>query len=222
MVNNKKENKKSTTSAMEALLGSDLNTSVGNNASTSAVMKGKDLVLLYFSASWCPPCRNFTPKLAEFYTQVCTTNGVEIVYISSDQDEASFNEYFGKMPWASLPVFGSSAIKQKLADSLKISGLPTLVVLDVNTGFFISDNARFDVAGVCGNEENSKSLIESWKSTEAVPIEEATLSGTGPDGIFVKIFKTIISNPMYMVALIFMGKKLLKKLEELGSVEDEL
>ncbi len=89
------------------------------------------------------------------------------------------------MPWASLPIFGSSAIKQKLADSLKISGIPTLVVLDAKNGFYISDNARFDVAGACGNEEKSKALIESWKSTEAVPIEQATLSGSGPDSIFV-------------------------------------
>lgn len=87
------------------------------------------------------------------------------------------------MPWKSLPVFGSAAIKQKLADSLKISGIPTLVVLDAKTGHFISDTAKYDVESAVGNDEKSKSLIETWKKAEAVPFEEAKLSGTGPDGL---------------------------------------
>ncbi len=87
------------------------------------------------------------------------------------------------MPWKSLPVFGSAATKQKLADSLKISGIPALIVLDAKTGNFITDNGRSQVANAVGDDEKSKSLIESWKSTEAVPFEEAKLSGSGPDGI---------------------------------------
>ena len=27
----------------------------------------QDLVLYYFSAHWCPPCRQFTPMLKDFY-----------------------------------------------------------------------------------------------------------------------------------------------------------
>lgn len=87
------------------------------------------------------------------------------------------------MPWTSLPVLGTAAIKQKLADSLKISGIPSLIVLDAETGYFISDNARYEVMSLRGNDEQSKALIETWKNTEAVTIEEAKLSGTGSGGI---------------------------------------
>lgn len=61
---------------------------------------------LYFSAHWCPPCRGFTPKLAEWYNNFKKgPNGskLEIVFVSSDRDESSFDEYYGEMPWLALP-----------------------------------------------------------------------------------------------------------------------
>jgi len=30
----------------------------------------KEIVCLYFSAFWCPPCQNFTPVLKDFYLKV--------------------------------------------------------------------------------------------------------------------------------------------------------
>jgi thiol-disulfide isomerase/thioredoxin len=59
---------------------------------------------LYFSAHWCPPCRGFTPVLKKLYETKSDEDGkkLQIVFISSDRDENSFNEYFGEMPWIAL------------------------------------------------------------------------------------------------------------------------
>ena len=58
-------------------------------------LKGKT-VGIYFSAHWCPPCRGFTPQLAEQYKKLkAKGKDFEIVFASSDRDEASFKEYFG-------------------------------------------------------------------------------------------------------------------------------
>ena len=52
----------------------------------------------------------------------------EIIFCSSDRDEASFKEYFNEMPWLSLP-YGDKR-KTALSRKFEVSGIPTLVILD--------------------------------------------------------------------------------------------
>lgn len=69
---------------------------------TSYFEKDGYVIGLYFSAHWCPPCRAFTPKLADWYNKLKggeIGEKFEIVFLSSDRDEKSFNEYFAEMPW---------------------------------------------------------------------------------------------------------------------------
>uniref|UniRef100_A0A0D6QTS7 protein-disulfide reductase n=1 Tax=Araucaria cunninghamii TaxID=56994 RepID=A0A0D6QTS7_ARACU len=85
-------------------------------------------VCLYFSAHWCPPCRGFTPQLIQFYNELKKRGeDLEIVFVSSDQDEESFQEYFGSMPWLALP-FGDTTVKT-LSRYFRIEGIPTLIVI---------------------------------------------------------------------------------------------
>lgn len=204
---------------MQDLLGPNLLTSLHTSKSTSEVLKGKDLICLYFSASWCPPCKKFTPILSSFYDAHCRPANIEIIYISSDSDVTSFEAYYGKMPWCSLPVTNTAQIKQKLADKLKISGIPTLVVLD-SKGNFVSDTARNDVMLVGNSVEKGKELVDRWKTAEAVPIEEAQLSGTGQGGILWRIVMTFLRNPMYIVGLLFFVKKFMRKLQNVEQREE--
>jgi len=83
------------------LFGETLLTKDGEKP-TSEILKDK-VVGVYFSAHWCPPCRGFTPKLAEWYTKDLKTKGMEIVFVSSDKDEGQFTSYYGEQPWVALP-----------------------------------------------------------------------------------------------------------------------
>ena len=113
-----------------------------------------DKVLLYFTASWCPPCRAFTPKLNDAYKAwKGEGKSVSVVFVSSDQDEESHNNYYGHMDFFQIK-FGDAAI-QALAQEFKVSGIPFLVVLN-NKGEVLSTNARNDVA------QKGKDALDGW------------------------------------------------------------
>lgn len=88
------------------LLGETFVNKEGEHISHESI-KGKGKVIaLYFSAHWCPPCRNFTPKLAKFYESLKQKqNGskFELLFLSSDKTEEEFSKYLEQMPWYALP-----------------------------------------------------------------------------------------------------------------------
>jgi nucleoredoxin len=160
---------------MEDLLGKALVKDLKKKVvvSTKDAMMDRDLVLLYFSASWCPPCQAFSPVLKDFYGLLQEAHKFEIVYVSSDRTLGDFEEYYGIMPWLAIPMTrGAPEIKKILSRLLQIRGIPTLIVLDPKTGKFITNDAKIDILGAAGNLNKYKEIIAKWKSMEPVPIEE--------------------------------------------------
>jgi len=103
-------------------------------------LQNKEYVGIYFSAHWCPPCKLFTPKLADFYKSQHQAKNFEIVFVSSDRDEASFDHYYGEMPWLALP-FSNRDQKAQLSKKYKVQGIPTFVLLD-KQGNTVTTKAR--------------------------------------------------------------------------------
>merc|ERR1712007_154425 len=64
----------------------------------------------------------------------------EIVFISSDQDDASFKEYFADMPWLALP-YHERKLAQDFDAVFEIRGIPTLILLKPN-GDCITQDGR--------------------------------------------------------------------------------
>jgi nucleoredoxin len=83
--------------------------------------------------------------LAEFYKQVAAPGkDLECIFVSSDQDEAGWKEYWESMPWVSVR-FGHENVKA-IKEQLGVSGTPKLVALNGQTGAVITGNARNDIS----------------------------------------------------------------------------
>jgi thiol-disulfide isomerase/thioredoxin len=84
---------------------------------------------IYFGADWCPPCHKFCPMLVATYQELKRKGeDFEVVFVSSDRDQAGFDSAYGRMPWLAIP-FASASIRQAIAQVFQVSGIPTLVLL---------------------------------------------------------------------------------------------
>jgi len=130
-------------SALEDLLGANVVDGKGQKVSVKSISDSKQVVGIYFSAHWCPPCRGFTPQLAVFYEDLKQANGdqFEVVFVSSDRDPQSWKEYFSEMPWLALP-FEDRDLKTKLSEKFGVTGIPMLIVLDAKTANVITTDGR--------------------------------------------------------------------------------
>lgn len=85
----------------------------------------------YFSAHWCPPCREFTPKLVKFYNDNdAAGKKFEIIFVSSDRDERSMEDYIeeDQMPWPAIKYRYAKKIKEIRQYAGR--GIPCLVLVD--------------------------------------------------------------------------------------------
>jgi thiol-disulfide isomerase/thioredoxin len=138
-----KNDVRETPAAIEALFGTKL-TNAGGQPVAPATLAGKKIGL-YFSAAWCPPCRAFTPKLvAAYHTLREEGQPFELVFVSSDRDQAAARQYMQDygMIWPAVP-HGSDRVAA-LKEKFGVQGIPMLVIVDA-AGKTLSTHARFEV-----------------------------------------------------------------------------
>lgn len=85
--------------------------------------------LVYYSAAWCPPCRKFTPKLVNFYNNKKNNSNFELIFVSSDKNQASALKYMKdyKMKW---PAVRHDKIGASGLGKYSGRGIPSLVLFD--------------------------------------------------------------------------------------------
>jgi len=135
----------------EVLSGAKIVGAGGKQFTLKEAMNGKKALGLYFSAHWCPPCRGFTPKLAEWYKNDLAAKGLEIIFISWDRDESQYKEYCAEMPWLSIDFNDKTTVK-KLNSCFKVDGIPNLVILDPDLKTINEDGRSAVTADPTGKE----------------------------------------------------------------------
>lgn len=70
------------------------------------------------------------------------------MFVSSDHDPVSYEEYRNEQPWVSLPF--ASPIKPQLSSLFGVSGIPFLIVLD-SRGKILDNQARATVSKFKGD-----------------------------------------------------------------------
>mmetsp|Transcript_3126 Transcript_3126/g.4505 ORF Transcript_3126/g.4505 Transcript_3126/m.4505 type:complete len:1057 (-) Transcript_3126:831-4001(-) len=166
------------------LLGSQLLVKNGTSSDptlldTSSALANSRLIALYFSASFCGPCRGFTPMLIEFHNvlkeEVASSHGLEIVFVSSDRSDAEFQQYYKKMPFKAMP-FSQRELAQRAKSLFGVRGIPSLVIIDSLSGRIVvsPDESRREVHQACQYGEKAiERLFHSW--LDKIPQESKSM-----------------------------------------------
>ena len=118
---------------------------------------GKKYVGLYFSASWCGPCRKFTPTLISFRDKF--KNEFEVVLISGDGSSKAQANYMKKysMPWVAMK--NKSAEAKHATKLTEVKSIPHLVILD-NERNILTIDGKDDLVKM------GEKALEHWKSLD--------------------------------------------------------
>ena len=120
-------------------------------AAADDVLAGKEIIAVYYSAHWCPPCRKFTPELVKFYNENKPKYPkFELIFVSSDKTEEAMKGYMTEtqMTWLALK-YDKRALTALRSHAAR--GIPYLIVLDAD-----------------GNELIAKANGQDWRSPTTV------------------------------------------------------
>lgn len=134
------------------------------------------VVALYFSAGWCPPCKQFTPVLAEFYNELQENElPFEIVFVSSDKTASDMETYMKQChsDWLAVP-FGSEMI-QELKNRYHVTAIPKLIVV-TDDGDVVTAMGRKEVT------DSGPSCFTQWAHAVAVARGEVATTVTKASG----------------------------------------
>jgi thiol-disulfide isomerase/thioredoxin len=93
---------------------------------TLSELKGKNVVLLDFWATWCGPCRQVMPALMEVANEY-QAKGVRYLAVNLREEPATINAYLKS---AGLKIEVPLDKDGKVAEKYNVKGIPTMAIVD--------------------------------------------------------------------------------------------
>lgn len=130
-------------------------------------------IALYFSASWCAPCRKTTPPLAEEYKRMQSQDQmpVEIIFIGNDNTQDAKQAYMKQyeMPWPTV-VWSDQSLLEKYTPK----SIPALVLIELSTGKVVAlgegidgvENVVSQIRGI--TQIQGEFQVRSWLDKYAI------------------------------------------------------
>jgi thiol-disulfide isomerase/thioredoxin len=109
----------------------------GNLPKKLSDLKTKYTVVV-FGASWCPKCTEELPEIVKHYSK-WKTQGVEVVFVSLDEDEKLFKGFAGTFPFISICDF--KKWNSPIVNSYYVFGTPTMFLLDEKREILLRPNS---------------------------------------------------------------------------------
>ena len=94
--------------------------------------------LIVFGSSTCPKCTEEIPQIVEKYP-TWKAQGVEVVFISLDEDENNYQQFIGSFPFISSCDF--KKWKSPIVESYYVFGTPTMFLLDNKREILLRPNS---------------------------------------------------------------------------------
>lgn len=126
---------------------------LNNNHSLTKLSDSKAVYkLVVFGASWCPKCTGEIPQLAHNYND-WKNKGLEILYISLDDNEIMFEKIASSLPFISYCDLQKWNSKPVL--DYYVFGTPTMFILDQNNKIVLRPNSVKQVGAWINLVENN-------------------------------------------------------------------
>lgn len=140
--------------SLEELVGTELINAQGEKVETSS-LAGK-VIGLYFSASWCGPCKMFTPQLVKLRDS--KDDQFEVILVGGDRSAEAQQDYMKDydMEWPAIPF--DSPLRQELGAKYQIRGIPALVIVD-DQGNLITKDGRREMGST---SSDARQALRNW------------------------------------------------------------
>ena len=109
----------------------------GNFPKKLSDLKTKYTVVV-FGASWCTKCTEELPEIVKYYSK-WKALGVEVVFVSLDEDEKLFKSFTGVFPFISICDF--KKWNSPIVNSYYVFGTPTMFLLDEKREILLRPNS---------------------------------------------------------------------------------